>query len=103
MALLMGMRASEIVERTIRNLDDDGRLLWITDAKTQAGIRRLQVPPQLQGHLQRLGAAGDPGIGSSVLPPAGTDSSLRSAVVQKPPASRQCRPTASRAHTRRWR
>jgi len=36
MALLMGMRASEIVERTIRNLDDDGRLLWITVA-AQAG------------------------------------------------------------------
>ncbi|MEP6653614.1 MAG: tyrosine-type recombinase/integrase [Myxococcales bacterium] len=54
MALLMGMRASEIVERTIRNLDDDGRLLWITDAKTQAGVRRLEVPPQLQAHLQRI-------------------------------------------------
>jgi integrase len=54
MALLMGMRASEIVERTTRNLDDDGRLLWITDAKTQAGIRRLAVPPQLQAHLQRI-------------------------------------------------
>jgi integrase len=54
MALLMGMRATEIVERTIRNLDDDGRLLWITDAKTQAGVRRLEVPPQLQAHLQRI-------------------------------------------------
>jgi integrase len=54
MALLMGMRASEIIERTVRNLDDGGRLLWITDAKTQAGVRRLQVPPPLQGHLQRL-------------------------------------------------
>jgi integrase len=54
MALLMGMRASEIVERTIRDLDDEGRLLWITDAKTQAGVRRLEIPPQLQGQLQRL-------------------------------------------------
>lgn len=54
MALLMGMRASEIIERTVRNLDDEGRLLWITDAKTQAGVRRLEVPPQLQEHLQRL-------------------------------------------------
>jgi integrase len=54
MALLMGMRASEIVERTVRNLDDEGRLLWITDAKTQAGVRRLEVPPQLQAHLQRI-------------------------------------------------
>ena len=59
MALLMGMRASEIVERTIRNLDDGGRLLWITDAKTQAGVRRLEVPPQLQAHLQRM-ARGKP-------------------------------------------
>jgi integrase len=54
MALLMGMRASEIIERTVRNLDDEGRMLWITDAKTQAGVRRLEVPAQLQGHLQRL-------------------------------------------------
>ena len=36
------MRVSEITDRIVRNLDDDGRLLWITDAKTQAGIRRLQ-------------------------------------------------------------
>jgi integrase len=48
------MRASEIIERTVRNLDDEGRMLWITDAKTQAGVRRLEVPAQLQGHLQRL-------------------------------------------------
>jgi integrase len=54
MALLMGMRAGEIIDRTVRNLDDGGRLLWITDAKTRAGVRRLEVPPQLQGHLQRL-------------------------------------------------
>lgn len=59
MALLMGMRASEIIERTIRNLDDNGRLLWITDAKTQAGIRRLEIPPQLQPHLRRM-AVGKP-------------------------------------------
>jgi integrase len=56
MALLMGMRASEIADRIVRNLDDDGRLLWITDAKTQAGIRRLQVPPQLQPLLRRIAA-----------------------------------------------
>jgi integrase len=60
MALLMGMRASEIVERTVRNLDDEGRLLWITDAKTQAGVRRLEVPPQLQEHLQRLARGKSP-------------------------------------------
>src|SRR5450432_1865506 len=61
MALLMGMRASEIVERTIRNLDDDGRLLWITDAKTQATVRRLEVPSQLQPHLRRIAHGKSPG------------------------------------------
>jgi integrase len=33
MALLMGMRGSEIAERIVRNLDDGGRILWITDAR----------------------------------------------------------------------
>ena len=47
MSLLMGMRVSKIADRIVRNLDDDGRLLWITDAKTQAGVRRLQVPETL--------------------------------------------------------
>ena len=61
MALLMGMRASEIADRIVRNLDDEGRLLWITDAKTQAGVRRLQVPVQLQPHLQRLAIGKQPG------------------------------------------
>jgi integrase len=60
MALLMGMRASEIADRIVRNLDDEGRLLWITDAKTQAGVRRLQVPEQLQPHLLRLATGKQP-------------------------------------------
>jgi integrase len=54
MALLMGMRGSEISERIVRNLDDEGRILRITDAKTQAGIRNLQVPHPLHPLLQRL-------------------------------------------------
>ena len=61
MALLMGMRVSEIADRIVRNLDDDGRLLWITDAKTQAGVRRLQVPRQLQPLLKRVAANKQPG------------------------------------------
>jgi integrase len=54
MALIMGMRGSEIAERIVRNLDDGGRILWITDTKTQAGVRRLQVPDQLQPLLRTL-------------------------------------------------
>jgi hypothetical protein len=29
LALLLGMRATEITARVVRDLDDEGRLLWI--------------------------------------------------------------------------
>jgi integrase len=54
MALLLGMRASEIVSRVVRDLDDDGRQLWIPDSKTDAGKRTLRVPDVLHPYLQRL-------------------------------------------------
>lgn len=61
MAMLMGLRASEIVDRVVRDLDDDGRLLWIPEAKTEAGRRRLVVPELLRPHLQRLATGRGPG------------------------------------------
>jgi integrase len=54
MALVMGMRASEIVSRVGRDLDDDGRLLWIPDSKTEAGKRTLRIPDVLRSYLQQL-------------------------------------------------
>ena len=54
MSLLMGMRASEIVSRIVRDLDDEGRLLWIPETKTEAGKRTLPVPEVLQPYLQRI-------------------------------------------------
>ena len=54
-SLLMGMRASEITTRVVRDLDDGGKLLWIPDAKTEAGKRTLQVPEVLQPYLKALG------------------------------------------------
>jgi integrase len=54
MALVMGMRAGEIVSRVVRDVDDGGRMLWIPDAKTEAGKRTLEVPAVLQPHLLRL-------------------------------------------------
>ena len=39
MCLSMGMRCSEVVNRVVRDLDDEGRLLWIPDSKTLAGRR----------------------------------------------------------------
>lgn len=50
----MGLRASEVCKRRVRDLDDNGRLLWIEDTKTEAGRRTLEVPPFLRPHLRRL-------------------------------------------------
>ena len=52
--LLLGMRASEVSERVVRDLDDDGRILWIPKSKTEAGRRTLEVPESLRPHLMRL-------------------------------------------------
>jgi integrase len=34
-AFLLGLRASEVTDRVVRDLDDDGRLLWIEFGKTK--------------------------------------------------------------------
>lgn len=55
-ALLLGMRASEIVSRRVADLDEDeapGDLLWIPCAKTAAGRRTLEVPATLRPLLVR--------------------------------------------------
>lgn len=54
MALLLGMRASEIADRTVEELDDGGRELVISAAKTDAGIRDLKIPSVLQPLLATL-------------------------------------------------
>ncbi len=54
MTLLMGMRCSEVTSRVVRDVDDEGRLLWIPDAKTKAGRRTLQVPERLRPYLLEL-------------------------------------------------
>lgn len=59
-ALLLGMRASEIVGIVVRDLDAEATLLWIDDAKTAAGRRTLQVPPVLASRLVRLTAKKKP-------------------------------------------
>lgn len=54
MTLLMGLRAHEVVERTVRDLDDNGRLLVIGKSKTKAGERTVGVPSVLRGRLLEL-------------------------------------------------
>ncbi len=56
LALLMGLRASEIVTRTVRDLDRDGTILWVDavedwSPKTAASRRPVEVPAQLQPFL----------------------------------------------------
>jgi integrase len=61
-ALLLGLRASEIVSRLVADLDEDQEpadLLWIPCAKTAAGRRTLEVPAELRPLLAEL-AAGKP-------------------------------------------
>lgn len=43
MTLLLGMRASELTGLLVRDVDDEGRLLWITKSKTKKGERILEV------------------------------------------------------------
>jgi integrase len=54
MALLMGMRASEITGLVVRDLDDGCRVVVIEKAKTKLGVRRLEVPDELVGRLRDL-------------------------------------------------
>jgi integrase len=67
-ALAMGMRASEIVSRVVRDLDDGGALLWRPDSKTLAGRRKLQVPEFLQPYLVELARGQNPP--SLISPPS---------------------------------
>src|SRR6266568_5400296 len=60
-ALLLGTRASEVVSRVARDVDDAGKLFWIPDAKTNAGRRRVQVPKLLRPYLLELAEGKQPG------------------------------------------
>jgi integrase len=61
MTLLLGMRCSEVISRVARDVDDNGRLLWIPDSKTAKGRRTLLVPEELRPFLLELaeGKRGD--------------------------------------------
>jgi integrase len=56
LALLCGMRASSVTDRSVRDLDDGARVLWIENDKTDAGDRRLEVPEVLRARLAKLAA-----------------------------------------------
>jgi integrase len=53
-AFLLGLRASEVTDRVVRDLDDDGRLLWIEFGKTKRSRRTLEIPAILRPYLLAL-------------------------------------------------
>lgn len=54
LALMMGLRTSEVLNRVVRDLDDGARYLWIDEGKTQSARRHLEVPSVLSPRLLRL-------------------------------------------------
>ncbi len=52
--LTLGVRANELLARTVRELDDRGKVLVISKAKSPTGVRRVQIPPVLRARLLRL-------------------------------------------------
>ena len=53
-AFLLGLRASECVDRQVRDIDDMGRVYWVPDSKTEAGRRQMVIPEMLRPRLLDL-------------------------------------------------
>lgn len=54
MALMLGARASEVLKRLVRDVDDCAAILWIPYGKTKNAKRRLTVPDALRPMLAKL-------------------------------------------------
>jgi integrase len=52
--LLLGVRASELVTRNVRDIDDQGRVLVVPTAKTRRGVRDMVIPEVLRTLLLEL-------------------------------------------------
>lgn len=61
MALTLGLRANEVVKRTVEDVDDDGWLLWIRESKTEGSDREIEIPDYLRARLLPLIAGRPPG------------------------------------------
>ena len=68
MQIFLGLRPTEAVVRIVRDLDDEGRVLWIAFGKTHNARRRLQVPEALRQILLKH-AAGKPPEAPLLGPP----------------------------------
>ena len=59
-AITMGPRASEVLNRAVRDLDNGGKILVIDSGKNERAKRRLDVPLFLQPILLQLAQGRDP-------------------------------------------
>jgi len=59
--LHLGLRQGEVGARVVRDVDAQGRLLWITAGKTENATRRLEVPECLRAPLLALASHKQPG------------------------------------------
>ena len=48
MQIFLGLRPTESLVRVVRDLDDEGRILWVPFGKTSNAKRRLQIPDALR-------------------------------------------------------
>lgn len=48
MQIFLGLRPTEALVRVVRDLDDEGRILWVPFGKTSNAKRRLQIPDALR-------------------------------------------------------
>jgi len=53
-AFLLGLRASEVSDRRVRDIDDGGRVYVVPEAKSDDGKRRIEIPEVLRPHLLAL-------------------------------------------------
>lgn len=69
MQTFLGLRPTESIIRIVRDLDDEGRVLWVPFGKTDNARRRLQVPDVLREVLLKHAAGKLPD--APLLGPAG--------------------------------
>lgn len=55
--LVLAMRSGEIVGLSPKSIDDDGRKVRIDEAKTEAGVRLIDIPEVIRSRLPALAAA----------------------------------------------
>ena len=60
LCLWCGFRASEVLQRVVRDVDQGGSVIWVDHGKTRSSRRRPKVPEFLRPHLLALCAGKQP-------------------------------------------